>query len=118
MTPTVIPRISINLAHPLRVAAGEVVVGGDDVDAFALERVQIGGKGRDQRLAFAGLHLGDGAAVQHRAADQLDVEMPHVEDAASGLANDGERLGHQVVERLAIGQPLAEFRRLGAKLLI
>ena len=88
------------------------------MDAFALERIQIGGERGDQRLAFAGLHLGDGAAVQHRAADQLHVEMPHVEHAAAGLADDGEGLGHQVVERLALREPLAEFCRLGAKLLI
>ena len=31
---------AVDAAHPLRVAAGEVVVDGDDVDALALERVQ------------------------------------------------------------------------------
>ena len=109
---------AVDPAHPLRVAAGQVVVRRDDVDAFAFERVQIRGEGRDQRLAFAGLHLGDRAAVEHRAAHQLDVEVPHVQHAASGLADHGERLRLQVGERLAFGQPLAEFGRLGAKLLI
>ena len=49
----------VDLAHPLGVAAGEVVVDGDDVDALAGERVEIDGKRGDERLAFAGLHLGD-----------------------------------------------------------
>ena len=95
---------AVDPAHPLRVAAGEVVVHGDDVDALAVQRVEVGGQRGDERLAFAGLHLGDPAAVQHDAADQLDVEVPHVQRAAAGLAHDGEGLGQQVVERLAVGQ--------------
>ena len=46
---------AVDLAHPLRVAAGEVVVDGDDVHALAGERVEVGRQGRDERLAFAGL---------------------------------------------------------------
>ena len=90
---------AVDPPHPLRVAAGEVVVDGDDVDALAGEGVEIRRQGRDQRLAFAGLHLGDLAAVQDDAADQLDVEVPHVERAAARLADHGERFGQQVVER-------------------
>ena len=61
MTPTRHAEEAVNLAHPLRVATGQVVVDRDDVDALALERVQIGGQRGDERLAFAGLHLGDAA---------------------------------------------------------
>ena len=67
------------------------------------------GKRGDQRLAFAGSHFGDLAAVQDDAADQLDVEVAHVEDAAAGFAADGEGFDQQVVERLAIGDALLEF---------
>ena len=88
------------------------------MDALAGERIEIGGQGGDERLAFAGLHLGDLAAVQDDAADELHVEVPHVEHAAAGLAHDGERLGQQIVERLALGQPVAEFRRLRAELVV
>ena len=108
---------AVDPAHPLRVAAGQVVVDGDDVDALAFEGVQVGGQGGDERLAFAGLHLGDLAAVQHDAADQLHVEVPHVEHAAAGLADHREGLGQQVVERFAVGEPLAEFGGLLAQLL-
>ena len=93
---------AVDPAHPLGVAAGQVVVDGDDVDALAGERVEIGGQRGDERLAFAGLHLGDLAAVQHHAADELHVEVPHVQHAASGLADDREGLRQQVVERLAL----------------
>ena len=109
---------AVDPAHPLRVAAGEVVVDGDDVDALAVEGVEVGGQRGDQRLAFAGLHLGDLAAVEDDAADELHVEVPHVQHAASGLADDGEGLGQQVVERLALGDARAELRRLGAELLV
>ena len=100
---------AVDAAHPLRVAAGEVVVHRDDVDALAGEGVQIRGQGGDERLAFAGLHLGDLAAMENDAADELDVEVPHVERAPSRLANDGERFGQQIVERRPGGEPLAEL---------
>ena len=109
---------AIDPAHPLRVAAGQVVVDGDDVNALAFERVEIGRQRRDERLAFAGLHLGDLALVQYGAADQLHVEVPHVEHAPAGFADDGERLGQQVVERLAIGEALPELGGLAAQLLV
>ena len=111
MTPTLMPEEAVEAAHPLRVAARQVVVDGDDVDALAFERVEVGGERRDERLAFAGLHLGDLAAVQHHAAHQLHVEVPHVEHAASRLADDRERFDEQVVERRAVGDALAEFDR-------
>jgi len=68
------------------------------VHAFAFERVQIGGKRRNKGLALAGLHLGDLSAVQHHAADELDVEVPHVEDAAAGFADDGKSFDKQIVQ--------------------
>ena len=103
---------AIDAAHPLRVAAGEVVVDGDDVNALAFERVEIGGQRRDQRLAFAGLHFGDRAVVQHHAADQLHVVMPHVQHAAAGFADHGEASG----SRSSSVSPLARRARNSAVL--
>ncbi len=80
----------VNLSHPFGVAAGEVIVDGDDMHALAGERVQINGERRDQRLAFAGLHLGDRAFVQHHAAEQLHVEMALAEGTLSSFAHGGE----------------------------
>src|SRR5579864_4542027 len=88
----------IELAHPLRVAFGQVVVNRNHVHATPAERVQIYGECGDQGFTFTGLHLGDLALVQHHAADQLDVEMPHVEDAASGLTGYRKRFHQQLVE--------------------
>ena len=108
-TPTVRPRNVVDRPHPVRVALREVLVDRDDVRALARQRVQVRRQRRDQRLALAGAHFGDLALVQHHAADQLHVEMPQAERAARGLADDGERLGQQVVERLAGGELLAEL---------
>ena len=93
---------AVDLAHPLGVAVGEVVVDGDDVDAVAGKRVEIDRQGRDQGLAFAGLHLGDHAAMQHDAAHQLHVEMALAERALGRLAHGGEGVGQEVVELGAV----------------
>ncbi len=95
-------------AHPGRVALGEIVVDGDDMHALARERIEIDGKGGNQRLAFAGLHLGDAPLVQHHAADQLHVEMALANGALGAFAYGGEGLGDQIIELGAVLQALAE----------
>ena len=90
----------VDAAHPLGVAAGQVVVDGDDVDAAAGEGVEVDGERGHERLPFARLHLGDLAAVQDDAAHELDVEVAHVEHALARLAADREGLGEEVVERV------------------
>ncbi len=109
---------AIDLAHPFGVAVRQVVVDGDDVDAVAGQRVQIDRQGRDQGLAFAGLHLGDHAAVQHDAAHQLHVEMALPERALGRLAHRGERLDQEIVELGAVGEPLPEFGGARAQRLV
>ena len=90
----------VDLPHPFGVALGEIVVDGDDMDAAAGERVEIDGERGDQRLAFAGLHLGNPALVQHHAADELDVEVALAERALAGLAHGGESRHQNVVRAL------------------
>ena len=109
---------AVDLAHPLGVALGQVVVDGDQVGAVAGEPVEVHRHGGDERLALAGLHLGDVAVVEDDAAEDLDVEGAHAEGAPGRLAGDGERLEQQVVEQLAVLVALAELVRLGAQLLV
>ena len=109
---------AVDLPHPFGVALGEVVVDGDDVDALAGQRVEIDRERRDQGLAFAGLHLGDVALVQHHAADQLHVEMPLAERALGRLAHRGEGGNQNVVQRLAAGELGAEFGGAGFQRLV
>ena len=79
------------------------------------ERVQVEREARDERLALAGLHLGDVALVQDDPAHHLDVEHPLVGLAETGLADGGERLEEQVVQVLAVLEPLPELGRLRAQ---
>ena len=88
------------------------------MDALAVERVEIDRERRDQRLALAGAHLGDLAAVEDDAADHLHVVMALAEHALGRLAHRGEGLGQQVVERLALGEPLAEQYGLIGELVV
>ncbi len=98
---------AVDFAHPLGVAAREIVVYGDDVDAAAGERVEVRGQRGDEGLAFAGFHLGDFALVEDGSADDLDVEVAHADDALAGLADDGEGLRQEGIERGFFG--LAEL---------
>ena len=84
--------------HPLRVALGQVIVHGHDVDAALRHRVQRRGQRGDEGLALAGLHLRDLSLVQRHSAEELDVEVAHAELAPAYLAGSGEDLGQRVVE--------------------
>ena len=92
---------AVDFAHPFAVAFSQVVVDGDDVDAFAGEGVEVDGEGGDEGFAFAGAHLGDVAGVEDHAAEELLVEVAHAGGAAGSLAHDGEGFGQQVVEAFA-----------------
>lgn len=96
----------VDPAHHLGVALGQVVVDRDQVNALAGQRVEISGQGADEGLALTGLHLGDIAEVEGRAAHDLHVVVALAEGALGGLAHGGERLGQQVVQRLTIDVPL------------
>src|ERR1700674_1093898 len=110
------PEEAVDAPHPVGVAAGEIVVDGDDVDALAGQGIEVDRQGRHQGLAFAGLHLGDAAAMQDDAAHQLHVEGAHVEGAPGGLAGHGEGRDQKIVEGFAGFEPPLAFLGLGAQL--
>ena len=72
------------------------------------KRVQIRGQGGDERLALAGLHFRDAALMDDHAADKLDAERAHTQHTLGRLADDGERVGQDIVGRLALLQPPAQ----------
>ena len=108
----------VDLAHPLAVALGQVVVDGDNVNALAGQCVEVNRHGGHQRLAFAGLHLGNAGAVQHNAADDLHGIGFEPQNTPVRLAADGEGLGQNVVQRGAVFELFFEIGGLGLKLLI
>ena len=85
----------IELAHPFRVTLGQVVVDGDNVHAASAEGIQVDRESGDQGFSFASFHFGDLPLVQNHAADQLHVEVAHVEHAPAGLAHHREGLHQQ-----------------------
>ncbi len=109
---------TVDPAHPFGVASGEIVVHGDDMHALAFEGVEIDRQGGDQRLAFAGLHFGDLAAMEDHAALELDVEVALAECALGSLAHRGEGFGLDVVQRFALGQAFAELGGLAAQFFV
>ena len=116
MWATVIAEPLEDAAVPLGVALGEVVVDRDEVDAGARQRVQVERQRGDERLPLAGLHLGDVALVEDDPAHQLDVEDALVGLALPRLAHSGERLEEELLQRLAVLEPLLELGRLGGEL--
>ena len=108
----------IKPTHPLRVAAGKVIVDGDHVHAFSAERVQIHGQRRNQRFAFAGLHFGDFAFVQTHAAHELNIEMSHTQNSTRRFTADGKRFGQDVFHCFARGKSFAKSVRRGGELVV
>ena len=91
------PEEVVERAHPVGVAAGQVVVDRDHVHAAPGERVEVDRGHAGEGLALAGLHLGDLAAVEDHRADQLHVEEAHAEHPPARLADDREGLGARIV---------------------
>ncbi len=105
----------VDRRHPTGTGLREVVVRRDEVRALTEQRVQVQGRGGNERLALASLHLRDVAFVQRHRAHELDIEVALADGPLRRLANRGERLGQDVVERLAFREPVAEIRGTRAK---
>jgi hypothetical protein len=86
------------------------------VDAVPRERVQIERLDGDEGLSFARPHLGDVALVEDDAAHQLDVEKADAHRAFERLPHGREGLEDQLVDGLAILDPLSELGGLARQL--
>ena len=118
----------IHLLHPQGVAAGQVVVDRDHMDALAPggvavlvtrgERVEYHRQGGGESLAFTGLHLGDGPVVQDHPADQLDVEMALLQRALGRLARERKAFEEELVQGFARQRALTQAVVAGSDLLV
>ena len=99
----------INRSHPVRVAPGQVIVDGDQMDAPPGQRIQIKRAGGDQGLTFTGPHLGDFTLMQNDAADQLDIEMALMNSPFGSFPDCGEGFRQE-------SHPVPVFQRLEALL--
>ena len=98
------PQQVVDGTHELQADLGQVVVGRDQVGAAAAEGVEIERQRGHERLAFAGLHFGDGAAVEDHAAQQLHVVVTQARGALAGLPHGGEGLGEDLPQHLIFGR--------------
>ena len=110
------PEEMVDLAHPFRIAVGEIVVDRYDMDALAAKSVEIGRKRGDQGFTFPCLHLSDPTGVERVAADQLYVVVTHAQYALGRFTSDGEGLGKQVFQRGALIEFFPKFWSLGLEL--
>jgi hypothetical protein len=85
------------------------------VRALAGERVQVQRLNRDEGLALTRLHLGDVALVQDDAAHQLHVEEAHAHCTLEGLSHGCKGLEDELVDRLAVLDPLLELGSLAGE---
>ena len=95
------PEEFIDLAHPGGVALRQVIIDRYDVHALARQGIEIDRQRGHQRLAFTGLHLGDGATAEDHAAHQLDVEMTLTQGAFGRFTDRREGVVQQIVEGFA-----------------
>ena len=105
-------------AHPLCVAAGQIVVDRHHVDAPAGESGEVDRKSGSECLALSGAHLRHRAPVQRRAAHELHVEMALAEHPHRCLPHHRERLQKQIVGGLAPLQPAAELAGAGPQAVV
>ena len=96
---------AVGRAHPGGVAACQVVIGRQHVNAAAGERVEHRRHDRHERLALARGELGELSLMEGDGGHHLDVERAQAERAGAGLAGERKDLGQQVVERSARGGP-------------
>src|SRR5439155_27022970 len=89
---------AVDRAHLFRVALGEVVVDGGDVDALAEQGVEVGGADGGEGLAFARRQFDQAAEVHDDAGGELDVERLEGGDPPDGDGGEAERLGDERVE--------------------
>jgi len=109
---------AVQPSHAGSVTLRQIVVDGNDVHALAGQAIQVRRQSRHQGFALAGTHFCNLALVYHHAADQLDIEMAHLEHPLAGFAAHRKRFRQQVVNFFAIGNALPEGRGLGLQLRI
>ena len=99
----------IQRLHHGRITLGQVVVDGNDVYAVAGQGIEVYGQGGYQRFSLTGTHFCDFAVVQHHAADQLDIEVAHTQNAFGCFAADGKRFRQNAVQIGSVSDALFEF---------
>ncbi len=112
------PEEMIDRSHPFGVPPGQIVVDRNDMNAFAGQGVQIGRQGGGQGLAFTGLHFGDFSLMQHHTADELRIEMAHLQCPHRCLPHRCKGFREQSIQAFAFFDPLPECDCLRSQFVI
>src|SRR3989344_4572010 len=108
----------IDRAHPAGIAAGQIIVDGDQVDAAAGKSIENDGGGGGESFALTGFLLGDLALVKSQAGQQLDVERTHLQGPDGRLAGESENFGQDVVEVRPVFEVVFELLDLDGKVFV
>ena len=108
----------INSSHPLRIAAGKVVVDRNYMHAFAGKRIQHHRQSGHQSFTFPGFHFGNFSRMQNSAANQLHIEVAHSQGAHRSLAHQSKHLRHQRVQAFSLCRLFLQLQNSGRKRLI
>ena len=82
----------VNLAHPVGIALGQIVVDRHDVHTLAGQRIQIGRQRGGQGLALARAHFRNVAAMQENPTHQLHIKRPQAQRPLGGFTAIGKGL--------------------------
>ena len=77
----------MNLAHPLRVTLGQVIINRNDMDSLAFQRVQVCRKCGNKRLTFTCFHLGNTPLMKDNTTDDLYTVMLHSKNTFCSFTN-------------------------------
>ena len=112
------PQEAVDLAHPGGVAARQVIVHRDHMNAQTAECVQVDRKGCDQGFTLTGFHLRDHALVEDDAAQELNVEMALPQGALGRLPDRRKGLDQEIVQSFACLHALAEPLSAGCQVFV
>src|SRR5690625_654741 len=83
----------VEIAHPFGVAAGEEIVGGNELAIFAGKSVEIKRESCDEGFTFSGAHFCNVVLRERTPADELLIEVDHV--ALQVVTADGDCLSYE-----------------------
>ena len=109
---------AVNTAHFLTVTGSEVVVDRNYMNALFGKRVKICGQGCNEGFTFTRFHLRNSSLMKKNTAHKLNSVRTLAENSLIRLANEGERLGQNIVKSRAVAERCLEFIRISAHFLV
>ena len=106
------------LAHPLCITLCQVIVDGNDMYPFPLQRIQISRKRRYQGLTFTGFHFCNTSLVQNNSTDELYPVMLHIENSLGCFPYYRKRFRQKIIQGFPCGKSLFKLISLCCQLCV